>query len=170
MKGATVMESTVVALLNSWQETDYILYKASFLGLTESEVSILTPKTAAGGGDQQLATPGARYLGMTEGVPLKMDGQHFTAYGDWSLVPLFPGRQSGFESLAASFKSLGINSVIAGRLVHGLKKGGTLLFVASYTKDMVGKLKTLLKDTLVFEGNPSSMHEQIEIFREHGCL
>lgn len=165
------MEGTVVALVNSWQETDYILYKASFLGLTESEVSILTPRTAAANeSDLQLKSPGARYLGMTEGVPLKIDGMDFTAYGDWSLLPLFPGKQARLEALVAAFRSLGISGAMAGSLIHGLKRGSTLLFVASYTKDMVGKVKTLLKEAIVLEGNLSTVQEQVALFREHGCL
>ena len=164
------MNNSIVALLDSWQETDFILYKASFLGLTENDMSILTPKTPSANSSLTPTSPGARYLGITAGAPLKVADMDFTAYGDWAVLPLPPGKQSSFDGLTSALKKHGVGSATAARLIHGLKKGSTMLFIASCTKDMVEKMKTLLKDAFILDTSGPFMLEQIDNFRKQGCL
>ena len=163
------MNNAIIALLNSWQEADFVLYNASFLGLTENDMSILTPKTPATDDMTRPTTPGARYLGITAGAPLKIADMEFTAYGDWGALPIPPGKQAGFEGLTTALKGHGMDNAAAAKLVRGLKRGNTLLFLASCTKDMMVKMKTLLKDSAILDTGPG-MVEQVEMFRHSGCF
>jgi hypothetical protein len=154
----------IVAMLDSWEETDFILYKASFLGITENDMSILTPKTESINGNGLCTSPGARYLGMTPGAPIKVAEKDFMAYGDWAVLPI-PGKQSNFDHLSVALKSHGFASGTVSRIVQGLRQGSTLLFMASCTKDMAEKMKALMKDTFVLDAGPSAILGQVENFR-----